>query len=202
MTESLQALVDALRMLPSVGEKSAWRMALYLMDQDKEVPLRLSRALVGAQEKLIRCSQCYTWSEEELCQICASVKRDQSIICVVERPSDMWAIEKSQRFNGVYHVLGGVLSPMQGVTAESLTIASLVHRIEGGGITEIIIGLGGSSEAETTAYYLSRVLAHTDVVVSRFARGLAAGMEIEYADRFTLNQALQERKVITYGEEL
>lgn len=200
MTESLQELVDALRSLPSVGEKSAWRMALHLMEQDVSVSQRLSDALVDARKRLRRCSQCHTWSENELCDVCASERRDKSVVCVVERPSDMWALEKSQRFDGVYHVLGGVLSPMHGVMADSLTIASLVERAQEGGVKEIILGLGGSSEAETTAHYISRLLSNSTVVVSRFARGLAAGMDIEYADRFTLDQALQERKIVRYGD--
>ena len=200
MTESLQDLVTALRALPSVGERSAWRMALHLMDQDPSVSERLAQSLITARQKLRRCNQCNTWTEDELCSVCSSQKRDHTVICVVERPTDMWALEKSQRFGGVYHVLGGVLSPMHGVTVDSLAIQSLVDRVNSGAITEVILGLGGSTEAETTAHYLSRLLSQAHIVVSRFARGLAAGMDIEYADRFTLDQALQERTLMKYGE--
>jgi len=146
MTESLQELVTALRTLPSVGERSAWRMALYLMDQDPSLSERLAQSLITAREKLRKCELCNTWTEEHLCEVCASDRRDHTTICVVERPSDMWALEKSQRFGGVYHVLGGVLSPMHGITVDKLTIHELVDRVNGGTVKEIILGLGGSSE--------------------------------------------------------
>jgi recombination protein RecR len=200
MTESLTQLVESLRQLPSVGEKSAWRMALWLMDQDEIVSSRISSSIITAREKLQHCSLCHTWSEEEFCSVCKNEKRNRSLVCVVERPSDMYAIENSGRFDGVYHVLGGVLSPMNGVTIDSLTIADLVHRVSLGGIDEIIIGLGGSSEAETTAHYISKVLESSETLITRFSRGLAAGMEIEYADRYTLDQALSERREVKYGE--
>lgn len=194
--------MQALRVLPSVGEKSAWRMALHLMDQPDLVSFQLADALKKAKAAIRPCSRCYTWCESELCPVCASEKRDHSLLCVVEKPRDMWAIEESGRFAGVYHVLGGVLSPMNGVTAETLRIRELMRRVDEQGVKEVIVGLGGSSEAETTAHYLSRLLEkYPALSVSRFARGLAAGMEIEYADRYTLDQALNERKMIRYGDE-
>lgn len=202
MTESLKELVRALRALPSVGEKSAWRMALHLMDQPDLVSFQLADALKKAKRTIRPCSRCFTWCEADLCPVCASDKRDRALICVVEKPRDMWAIEESGRYRGVYHVLGGVLSPMNGITAETLRIRELLARLEDSSIKEVIVGLGGSSEAETTAHYLSRLLERfPSLAVSRFARGLAAGMEIEYADRYTLDQALNERKIIRYGDE-
>ncbi len=200
MTESIERLVQALKRLPSVGDKSAWRMALHLLEQDDQVSYELAEALVQAKQKVQRCQRCFTWSEEPLCSVCAAENRDKHTLCVVERPRDMWILEKSGRFRGTYHVLGGVLSPMNGVTSDMLTFEALLTRIEHEGITEVIIGLGGSSEAETTAHYISRILEKYTITVSRFARGLAAGMDLEYADRFTLDQALNERKVISRGD--
>lgn len=202
MTDALRELVQALRVLPSVGEKSAWRMALHLMDQPDLVSFQLADALKKAKAMIRPCRRCFTWCESEICPVCASDKRDHSLLCIVEKPRDMWAIEESGRFQGVYHVLGGVLSPMNGVTAETLRIKELLARVESESFGEVIVGLGGSSEAETTAHYISRLLERfSSLSVSRFARGLAAGMEIEYADRYTLDQALNERKIIRYGDD-
>lgn len=196
MVGALQELVDSLRLLPSVGEKSAWRMALYLMEQPTEISLRLAQALEEAHQKLKRCNLCHSWTEYDRCDICTNSSRDQHCICVVERNSDVFALEKSGRYQGVYHVLGGALSPINGITADKLTIDSLIRRVQSENIQEVILGLGGSSEAETTTLYISRLLENTPVIVSRFARGLAAGMEVEYADHSTLTQALHERKII------
>ncbi len=200
MTEAVERLVHALRKLPSVGDKSAWRMALYLLEQDKEISLELAESLVQAKERVHHCERCFTWSETDICEICSSENRDKSTLCVVERPRDMWILEKSGRFGGLYHVLGGVLSPMMGVTSDMLTLSALQNRVAEGSVSEVIIGLGGSNEAETTAHYISRILEDYPVTVSRFARGLAAGMDLEFADKFTLDQALNERKIITKGD--
>ncbi len=201
MTESLQELVQALRVLPSVGEKSAWRMALFLMDQDDDASFRLADSLRKARSVIRPCSRCFTWCESELCPVCSSDRRNRNLLCLVEKPRDMWALEESGRFNGVYHVLGGLLSPMNGITVDSIRLRELVQRVGDEGFTEVIIGLGGSSEAETTAHYVSRLLSNIEsLVVSRFSRGLAAGMEIEYADSYTLERALNERRVVEYGE--
>lgn len=199
MTESIERLVAALRKLPSVGEKSAWRMALYLLEQDEQISRELAESLVQAKERVVRCKSCFTWSEEDLCPVCCAENRDHGTICVVERPRDMWVLERSGRYHGVYHVLGGVLSPMNGITADSLNLRELSERVHAGNVTEVIIGLGGSNESETTAHYISRILESDDVTVSRFARGLSAGMDLEYADRFTLDQALSDRKIISSG---
>jgi len=199
MTEAVQRLATALQKLPSVGEKSAWRMALHLLDQDESISYELAHALVEAKQKVCKCERCFTWSETAICSVCSSENRDKTTLCVVERPRDMWVLEQSGRYRGVYHVLGGVLSPMNGVTADCLTLEQLCDRIESESIAEVIIGFGGSSEAETTAHYISRLLQKYPVTVSRFARGLSAGMDLEYADRFTLDQALNERRIITGG---
>ncbi len=199
MTDSVQRLAAALQKLPSVGEKSAWRMALHLLEQDEAISYELAHALVAAKQKVRRCDRCFTWSETAICSVCSSENRDTTTLCVVEKPRDMWVLEQSGRYRGVYHVLGGVLSPMNGITADSLTLEELRNRISSEPIAEVIIGLGGSNEAETTAHYISRILQEFPITVSRFARGLSAGMDLEYADRFTLDQALNERRVITGG---
>lgn len=176
-------------------------MALHLMDQPDVVSFRLADALKKAKENIRPCRNCFTWCESDLCTVCSSDKRNRELLCVVEKPRDMWAIEESGRFSGVYHVLGGLLSPMNGVTVDKLRFKELLQRVGDEGVKEVIVGLGGSSEAETTAHYVSRLMERfASVSVSRFARGLAAGMEIEYADRYTLDQALNERKIIRYGD--
>lgn len=200
MTDALHRLAEALQKLPSVGEKSAWRMALHLLESDEAISYELANALVEAKQKVRHCERCFTWSETAICPICSSGNRDKSMICIVEKPRDMWVLEQIGRYRGLYHVLGGVLSPMNGVTVDCLTIDSLRRRIENESVTEVIIGLGGSNEAEVTAHYIARILQDFPITISRFARGLSAGMDLEYADRFTLDQALNERRVISGGQ--
>jgi recombination protein RecR len=200
MIEPLEKLIELLTGLPSIGRKSAWRLALYLLERPEEEVVRLSEAIVDARKKIIKCKRCFTYSDAELCSICSSATRDQSVICVVEKPSDVFAIEKAGRYRGSYHVLGGALSPLAGVTPDKLRIAELRQRIESERPVELIIGLGGSAEAETTAVYLARVFKNSGLRTTRLARGMPAGMELEYVDQITLTQALNERTDIHYGE--
>lgn len=200
MIGPLEELIEQLTGLPSIGRKSAWRLALHLLERPDEEVARLARALTEARRKIIKCRRCFTYSVEELCGICSSRSRDQSLICVVEKPSDVFAIEKIARYRGSYHVLGGALSPLTGVTPDKLRIAELTKRIREEHPVEIIIGLGGSAEAETTASYLARLYKNENTRVTRLARGLPAGMELEYVDQITLGQALNERTDIHYGE--
>jgi len=201
MISSIEELVEALSRLPTIGRKSAWRLALYLLERPSEEAFGLAESIIEARKKVIRCSRCFNYSERELCQICASPARDAATICVVEKPSDVFSIEKSGRFRGVYHVLGGVLSPLNGVTADKLRISELESRIRSEKTRELIIGLGGSADAETTALYIARVLKNYDTRITRLARGLPAGLELEYVDQITLNQALNERTDIHYGND-
>jgi len=193
----LQELVEALRILPSVGEKSAFRMALYLLDLQNENPQKLANAIINAKENILRCAVCNGLSETEICQICNDEKRDKSVICIVERPSDMFAIEKYQRFNGVYHILGGLISPISGITPDKLSLSLLKKRVETGEITEIIIALGFTGEAETTIFYIQKVLSGFPLTISKLAQGLSSGLEIIHADKHTLNQAIDNRKIIS-----
>jgi recombination protein RecR len=199
MLESLEELVAALSKLPTIGRKSAWRLALYLMERPEAEAKHLADTVLSVRRKVRRCGVCFNYSEGEVCAVCASASRDRSLICVVEKPTDVFTIENAGRYRGLYHVLGGLLSPLNGVTAEKLQIGRLRERLgaayDGGDIEvkEVIIGLGGSGDAETTALYLAKVLKGDGVRVTRFARGLPAGLEIEHVDQLTLTQALNER---------
>ena len=200
MIRPLEELIDLLTTLPTIGRKSATRLALHLIERPEAEVEKLAQALVDARKKVVKCGRCYTYSETELCEICSSPRRDASLICVVEKPADVLAVEKSGWYRGLYHVLGGALSPLAGVTPDKLRIAELGRRLAGERPSELIIGLGGSAEAETTALYLARIFKGAGVRISRLARGLPAGMELEFADQITLGQALNERTDIHYGE--
>lgn len=193
----LQELVDAIRILPSVGEKSAFRMALHLLELQNENPLKLANAIINAKENIVHCEVCNGLCETPVCPICSDPDRDNSVICIVERPSDMFAIEKNKGFNGVYHVLGGLISPIAGITPDKLSLNLLKKRVENGNVSEIIIALGFTGEAETTAFYIQKTLANFSLTVSKLAQGLSSGLEIIHADRNTLVQAIDNRKIIS-----
>jgi recombination protein RecR len=201
MIGPLEELVEVLCKLPAIGRKSAWRLALHLMERPQDEVVALAQTIIDVRKKLIRCKRCFSYSETEICAVCSSPSRDQGCICVVEKAVDIFSIEKVGRYRGVYHILGGVLSPLNGITAEKLRIAELRARITTEKPRELIIGFGGSADAETTALYLARLLRQTEIRVTRLARGMPAGMELEYVDQITLSQALNERTEITYGED-
>ncbi|MCL2183042.1 MAG: recombination mediator RecR [Chitinispirillia bacterium] len=202
MLQSLEELVSALTKLPAIGRKSAWRLALYLMERPEAESKYLADTVLAVRRKIRRCVVCHNYSENEVCSVCASQARDRSVICIVEKPTDVFTIENAGRYRGLYHVLGGLLSPLNGITAEKLQIASLKERIRAGDddVKETIIGLGGSGDAETTALYLARILRDEGVRVTRFARGLPAGLELEHVDQLTLTQALTERIDVMYRD--
>jgi recombination protein RecR len=200
MVKPLEELVDAFARLPTIGRKSAWRLALYLMERSDEEAQNLARCVGTLKERVHICRRCFNYSEDELCEICSSPSRDLSTICVVEKPVDIFTIERAGRYRGGYHVLGGVLSPIDGVTADKLHIAELLRRVETEKPAEVIVGLGASADAETTMLYLARQLSTAGVRVTRLARGLPAGMELEYVDQITLAQALTERTDLRFGE--
>ncbi len=199
MIPALEDLVEALSMLPTIGKKSAWRLALYLLEQNDDHVENLAQCIQEIKKKIIICTQCFNYSESEICPICSSNSRDKSLICVVEKPLDVFTVEKSGRYRGLYHVLGGVLSPINGITSNKLRIAELQTRINAEQPRELIIGLGGSADSETTSMYLTRIFAESDIRITRFARGLPAGLELEYVDQITLSQALNERTDIHYS---
>jgi recombination protein RecR len=200
MVQALEKLVDALSRLPTIGRKSAWRLALHLVERPAEELAELARAIGTLKQSVVVCRECFNYADSPVCAICSSPSRDTGVICVVEKPTDVLAIEKAGRYRGMYHVLGGHLSPINGITAEKLTIAQLKKRVEDKKPREIILGLGGSGDAETTALYISRILAGNSARVTRLARGLPAGLELEHIDQITLTQAMQERTEIKYQE--
>lgn len=193
MIKALEELVDELAKLPAIGKKSAWRLAIHLLERNGEDVDRLSRVIGDIKNRVHFCEECFGYSEDVKCSVCNNINRDKSLICIVEKAMDVFTFEKSGGYKGVYHVLGGVISPINGITPDKLNIDELLTRVEKHKPKEIIIGLGGSSESETTAIYLSRILSDKNIKITRLARGLPAGMELEYVDQLTLSRALSER---------
>jgi recombination protein RecR len=193
MVKAIEELAQALNGLPTIGKKSAWRLALYLLNRDSEELNHLAQCISGIKDRVMACKQCFSLSETDICPVCTSTSRDGSIICVVEKTTDVFSIEQSGRFRGRYHVLGGVLSPLNGITPDKLRIAELEKRLESEKPSEILLGLGAGAEAETTSIYLARLLSGKGVRITRLAHGLPAGMELEFVDQLTLSQALSER---------
>lgn len=189
IAEPLQKTIDELSKLPSIGKKTAQRLAIHILKSEKENVDLLINAIKELKEKIRFCSECFNISVDETCEICRSVKRDRSIICVVEDASDVISIEKTNEFNGLYHVLGGVLNPLAGINAEKLKIKELLKRISEQNITEIILALNPNSEGDATSLYLSKLLKETNVKISRIARGLPMGGDLEFADSATIGRA-------------
>lgn len=196
IAEPLLAAIEELSKLPSIGKKTAQRLALYLLKTDKDNVDALVKAIEDLKTKLRFCDRCFNLSEDELCDICKSHKRDHSLICVVEEASDVIAIEKTHEFNGVYHVLGGVLSPLSGVSPESLHIKELIKRFETEEIQEVILALNPDTEGETTSLYLAKLIKPLGVKVTRIARGLPIGGDLEFADEATIGRAVLGRIVL------
>ncbi|MGA9078233.1 MAG: recombination mediator RecR [Acidimicrobiales bacterium] len=190
----IQDLVDELGRLPSIGPKSAQRIAFYLLRIPEEDALRLAQAIVEVKERTVICSVCFNIGLNELCSICADQRRDPSILCVVEDPRDVIAVEKANSFRGRYHVLGGALSPIEGMGTEQLHIRELLERVERDHIAEVIVCTNPNLEGDATAMYLSRVLKPLGVRVTRIASGLPVGADLEYADEQTLGRALEGRR--------
>jgi recombination protein RecR len=200
MVKALEELAESLSRLPTIGRKSAWRLALYLVERDEAELHRLATHIDTIRQKVTVCRTCFNYSETETCPVCASPARNHAQICVVERPTDLFAIEKSGHYRGVYHVLGGVLSPINGVTADKLHVADLQRRVEQDHPRELILGLGAGAAGEATSLYLARLFSKANLRITRLARGVPAGMELEYVDQITLNQALNERTDVLYGD--
>lgn len=192
-TSAIQKLLDELERLPGVGPKSAQRIAYWILNQDKADALRLAQAIAEVKETVHFCSQCFNYAQEDLCDICASPKRDHSIICVVSEPRDIPPIERTGSFSGVYHVLGGALSPLEGIGPEKLHIAELMARLNDASIKEVILATNPNIEGETTASYLARLIKPLGVAVSRLASGLPVGGDLEFADEVTLGRAIESR---------
>lgn len=190
--ESVEQLVKRLSQLPGIGRKTAQRLAMYILKLPRDEVVSLAKAIVSAKDRVKYCSTCYNITEDDPCIICASPKRDRSSICVVGEPSDVFALEKTNEYNGLYHVLGGALSPLDGVGPEGLRIKELLSRITPE-LREIILALNPNVEGETTALYISKLLKPLGVKVSRIARGVPIGSELEHSDEATLARALEGR---------
>jgi recombination protein RecR len=189
-------LIEALHRLPGIGPKSAQRLTYYLLRTQAVEARALAQAIIDVKEKITLCSVCQNVTEEDPCVICTDDGRDQSMICVVEEPLDILAMERSRNYRGLYHVLHGVISPMDGVGPEDLKFNELVARLRNGSVSEVIMATNPNLEGEATAMYVSRALQSTGIRVTRLARGLPTGSDLEYADDQTLARALEYRQEV------
>jgi recombination protein RecR len=194
--EPLARLVEALQRLPGVGPKTAQRLAFWVLKRPVEEVRALSEALLAVKEGLGHCRVCFNVTDEDPCWICADPARDASLLCVVEEPNDLLAMERTGEYRGRYHVLLGALSPLDGIGPEDLKIRELLARLDAGGIREVILATNPNVEGEATALYLARLLRPLGVRVTRIARGLPVGGDLEYADQVTLSKALEGRREI------
>lgn len=195
-TESIEKLIESLTKLPGIGRRSAERVVSYILGASKEEVKNLSDGIIKVKESVRFCSLCHNLSEEELCKICQDPRRQKDVICIVEKPSDVTAIEKSGSFPGVYHVLLGAISPLEGKGPGDLKIDTLLSRIRQAAIKEIIIATDADTEGETTALYLTKLIKPLGVRLSRIGLGLPVGSNLEYADSTTLSKSLEARRVI------
>lgn len=191
-SEALQQLIEEFTRLPGIGRKSAQRLALFILKQPREDVIRMAKALVSVKDRIRSCSICCNITEQDPCAICTSSKRDQTLICVVEEPNDVIALEKTNEFRGLYHVLGGALSPLDGIGPEELKVRELLQRVTGS-VSEVILALNPNVEGEATTIYLTRLLKPLGIKVSRIARGIPVGGDLEFADEATLTRALEGR---------
>lgn len=192
----VQELIDELGRLPGVGPKSAQRIAFHIVQTQSYDPLRLSRVLAEVRDKVRFCARCGNVAEGELCSICRDPRRDGTVICVVEEAKDVAAIERTREFRGLYHVLGGAISPIDGIGPDDLNITQLVKRLADGSVTEVIVATDPNLEGEATATYLSRLLVQPGLRVTRLASGLPVGGDLEYADEVTLGRAFEGRRLV------
>jgi recombination protein RecR len=191
---SITRLIDELKRLPGIGQKTAQRLAFYLLRADRGQALALSEAIREAKERIRECSICNNITDSDPCLYCASPSRAQTLICVVEDATNIQSIEKTRQFNGLYHVLGGALSPLQGIGPEQLKIKSLIERLRGGVVEEIIVATNPTAEGEATSVYLSKLIKPLGVRVTRIAMGIPVGTDLEYADEVTMSKAMEGRR--------
>ena len=193
-SSAIQKLLDELERLPGIGPKSAQRIAYWILNEDRVDATRLAQAIIEVKDTVHFCARCFNYAQDELCDICASSRRDQNTICVVSEPRDIPPIERTGTFSGVYHVLGGALSPLEGIGPDDLHIAELLARLNDPSISEVILATNPNIEGETTASYLARLIKPLGVKVSRLASGLPVGGDLEFADEVTLGRAIEARR--------
>ncbi len=191
---SIARLIDELKHLPGIGQKTAQRLAFHLLRDDRGQALALADAIREAKEKIRECSVCNNITDQDPCIFCASSSRDRKLICVVEDATNIQAVEKTRQFSGLYHVLGGALSPLQGIGPDQLKIKSLIERLKGGAVEEIIVATNPTAEGEATAVYLSKLIKPLGVRVTRIAMGIPVGSDLEYADEVTMLKAMEGRR--------
>jgi recombination protein RecR len=194
----IEEAVNQLSKFPGVGKKSALRMVLHILKQEPQEVIKLAQAVEQVRTLIKYCKRCHNVSDGELCNICQSHKRNSELVCVVEDLRDVMAIENTSQFNGLYHVLGGVISPINGIGPDDLKIASLINRAETEDIKELVIALSATPEGDTTTFYISKKLAHLPIQISTISRGISIGGELEYADEITLGRSIVSR--IPYGK--
>lgn len=196
MIRPLANLYEQLRRLPGVGSKTAMRLTYHIIDMPADDVQQLAQALTNAKQQIHYCKQCFNITDAEVCEICGDASRDHYTVCVVEQPQDIAAMERSHGYKGLYHVLHGVLSPLDGIGPDDLRIRELFQRLQRESVTEVILATNSDVEGEATATYLAQLLKPAGITVSRIAHGLPVGGELEYADEITLSRALENRRII------
>jgi recombination protein RecR len=195
--EPVARLIEALQRLPGIGPKTAQRLTFFLLKRPADEVRELSTALVAVKERIVYCRTCFNVTDEDPCRICADVRRDDRVLCVVEEPNDLLAMERTGEFRGRYHVLLGALSPLDGIGPDDIKVRELLARLDVGGVDEVILATNPNVEGEATALYLAKLLRPLGVRVTRIARGLPVGGDLEYADQVTLSKALEGRREIS-----
>jgi len=191
--QSVLNLIKELSRLPGIGQKTAERLAMHLLQSKVEDTNALAESITAMKQTVRLCSRCFSLSDGELCRLCRNPRRDERLLCVVEQPADMASLERSGAFNGLYHILGGVLSPMDGIGPEEIRIEPLVRRVRGGTVTEVVLATGTSVEGESTAAYIRERLSRFAVKVTRIASGVPIGGDLKYVDQVTLRRAMESR---------
>jgi len=194
VAEPINQLIKRLARLPGIGEKTASRLALHILRASREEARELAESILTVKEKITLCSQCYNLTDADPCKICGGGDRDRSLLCVVEEPGDLIALENSGEFRGLYHVLHGVISPLDGVTPDDIKIQELLKRLEGGQVKEVILATNPTTNGNATALYLSKIISPLGIAVTRIAQGIPMGGDIEYTDEGTLKKAMEGRR--------
>ncbi|OGC09007.1 recombination protein RecR [candidate division WOR-1 bacterium RIFOXYC2_FULL_37_10] len=196
-SSAMNRLIDVLKRLPGIGPKSAQRLAFYILEVTPQEVEELAQTIVDAKKSIKNCSQCFHITDKDPCEICVDDSRDKSIMCVVETPKDLMAIERSRSFKGLYHVLGGVIAPLDGVTPDALRIKELIQRADSLKISEIVLAMNPTTEGEVTAMYITKLLTPLGMKVTRIAYGLPIGGDLDYVDEATLSKSLEGRREVS-----